>query len=114
MVSLQLEVYQHLKDGKPPKKILSDLDRSMQEILEKSLPDYEKIELYNEALQKSRLFTRKSVPDPLPVKVIKDIERVEEKELLKKIPKKSVSREVFQKNARHQEFRLGQPGAFIG
>ena len=81
-------MYQLLKEGKPEKN-RSNLDKSMKEILQKNLPDYEKIELYNKALQKSRLFTLKSVPDPLPIKVVKDAERVKEKELLKKTPKKT-------------------------
>ena len=66
----------------------------MQEILGRHLPDHEKIESYNEALQKSRLFTRKSVPDPLLIKVVKNTKRVEENKVLKKLPTKIATRQV--------------------
>ena len=49
------------------KKVLSELDAKMQEILTSNRPDSEKVTLYNEALQKSKLFLKKFQPKT-PVK----------------------------------------------
>ena len=46
----------------PEKKALSDLDQKMHEILTSNRPDSEKITLYNEALQKSKVFLKKIQP----------------------------------------------------
>ena len=52
---------------KPEKKILSELDTKMQEILNSGIPAAEKMQLYNEALQKSKLFQQKTRVKPKPV-----------------------------------------------
>ena len=67
LIALEPEVYEKLKHETPDKKVLSDLDRKMQEILQSNRPDSEKVTLYNEALQKSKLFLKKSQPKT-PVK----------------------------------------------
>ena len=67
LIALEPEVYEKLKHEAPDKKVLSDLDRKMQEILQSNKPDSEKVTLYNEALQKSKLFLKKSQPKT-PVK----------------------------------------------
>ena len=46
----------------PEKKVLSDLDQKMHKILTSNRPDSEKITLYNEALQKSKVFLKKIQP----------------------------------------------------
>lgn len=63
LIALEPEVYETLKINKherPEKKILSELDSQMQNILQSHQPDSVKITLYNEALQKSKLFQKKT------------------------------------------------------
>ena len=45
---------------KPEEKILSTLDKKMQDILGLKIPAHEKMQLHNEALQKSQLYERKT------------------------------------------------------
>ena len=63
LIALEPEVYHSLTSKttheKPEKKILSELDTKMQEILNSDLPAAEKMQLYNEALQKSKYFNKK-------------------------------------------------------
>ena len=58
LIALKYEVCHSLTSKttheKPKKKILSELDTKMQEILNSDLPAAEKIQLYNEALQNSK------------------------------------------------------------
>ena len=56
LIALEPEVYAKLV---PEKKALSDLDQKMHEILTSNRPDSEKITLYNEVLQKSKIFLKK-------------------------------------------------------
>ena len=59
LIALEPEVYAKLVSEK---KALSDLDQKMHEILTSNRPDSEKITLYNEALQKSKVFMKKIQP----------------------------------------------------
>ena len=61
LIALEPEVYEKLKNKHEvtDKKVLSELDAKMQEILTSNRPDSEKVTLYNEALQKSKLFLKK-------------------------------------------------------
>ena len=59
LIALEPEVYAKLV---PEKKALSDLDQKMHKILTSNRPDSEKITLYNEALQKSKVFLKKIQP----------------------------------------------------
>ena len=69
LIALEPEVYEKLKNKHQvtDKKVLSELDAKMQEILTSNRPDSEKVTLYNEALQKSKLFLKKFQPKT-PVK----------------------------------------------
>ena len=64
LIALEPEVYEKLKNKHQvtDKKVLSELDAKMQEILTSNRPDSEKLTLYNEALQKSKLFLKKFQP----------------------------------------------------
>ena len=64
LIALVPEVYEKLKNKHEVtnKKVLSELDAKMQEILTSNRPDSEKVTLYNEALQKSKLFLEKFQP----------------------------------------------------
>ena len=59
LIALEPEVYAKLV---PEKKMLSELDQKMHEILTSNRWDSEKITLYNEALQKSKVFLKKIQP----------------------------------------------------
>ena len=60
LVVLEPDVYQRLKEKQSTeKKIISDLDRQMQEILNSDISEEEKVRLYNQALQKSLFFEKK-------------------------------------------------------
>ena len=67
MIALEPEIYEKLKHEARDKKVLSNLDQKMQEILQLNRPESEKVTPYNEALQKSKLFLKKSQPK-IPVK----------------------------------------------
>ena len=58
LVALEPEIYEKLKSHIPERRILSEIDRKMEEILNSDLPENEKLQLYNEALQKSMLFAK--------------------------------------------------------
>ena len=68
LIALEPEVYHSLttktSHEKPEKEILSELDTKMQEILNSDLPAAEKMQLYNKALQKSKLFQQKTQAKP--------------------------------------------------
>ena len=95
LIALEPEVYEKLKHETPDKKVLSDLDRKMQEILQSNRPDSEKVTLYNEALQKSKLFLKKSQPKtpvkkPLSDKVV--LKRYKKCARVKKLLKEAKSK----------------------
>ena len=64
LIALEPKGYEKLKNKHEvtDKKVLSELDAKMQEILTSNRPDSEKVILYNEALQKSKLFLNKVQP----------------------------------------------------
>ena len=62
LIALELKMYAKLKQQAPEKKALSNLDQKMHEILTSNRRDSEKITLYNEALQKSKVFLKKFQP----------------------------------------------------
>ena len=57
---MEPEVYAKLV---PEKKALSDLNQKIHKILTSNRPDSKKITLYNEALQKSKVFLKKFQPE---------------------------------------------------
>ena len=59
LIALEPRVYDALKRRPLPEKIVSDLDQRMREILNSQGSESEKMALYNEALQKSRLFLKR-------------------------------------------------------
>ena len=66
LIALEPEVYEKFKNKYEVtnKKLLSELDAKMQEILTSIRPDSEKVTLYNKALPKSKLFLKKFQPKP--------------------------------------------------
>ena len=60
LIAVEPEVYHSLTSKttheKPEKKILSEIDTKMKEIFNSYLSAAEKMQQYNEALQKSKLF----------------------------------------------------------
>ena len=64
LIALEPELYEKLKNKHEvaDKKVFSKLDAKMQEILTSNRPDSKKVTLYNEALQKSKLFLKKFQP----------------------------------------------------
>ena len=62
LIALEPGVYAKLKHQASEKKALSDLDQKMHEILTSNRPDSDKITLYNEVLQKSKVFLKKFQP----------------------------------------------------
>ena len=72
----------------PDKKVLSELDAKMQEILTSNRPDSEKVTLYNEALQKSKLFLKKFQP-----KTVK--KPLSESAVLKRFKKRTKAKKLF-------------------
>ena len=92
LISLEPEVYAKLV---PEKKALSDLDQKMHKILTSNRPESEKITLYNQALQKSKVFLKKIQPKTFARKplsenaVLKQYKkRVRAKKLLKDVTSK--------------------------
>ena len=61
LIALEPRVYDSLKRRPLPEKIVSDLDQRMREILNSQGSESEKMTLYNEALQKSRLFLKRKL-----------------------------------------------------
>ena len=97
LIALEPEVYEKLKHETPNKKVLSDLDRKMQEILQSNKPDSEKVTLYNQALQKSKLFLKKSQPKTPVKKPLSD----------KVVLKTSRGEKTTQRSKKQKELRLG-------
>ena len=90
LIALEPEVYAKLKNKHQvtDKKVLSELDAKMQEILTSNRPDSEKITLYNEALQKSKLFLKKFQP-----KTVK--KPFSESTVLKRFKKRTKAKKLF-------------------
>ena len=95
LIALEPEVYAKLKQQTPEKKALSDLDQKMHEILTSNRPDSEKITLYNEALQKSKVFLKTFQPKTSARKPLSENaflkrykKRVRAKKLLKDVTSK--------------------------
>lgn len=85
LIALEPEVYRRLKNHETvEQKIVSDLDKEMQQILDSSLSQEQKIKLYNQALQKVLHFEKKS-PNPEVVLKTKQ-EPVTETTILKSFP----------------------------
>ena len=93
LIALEPEVYEKLKNKHQvtDKKVLSELDAKMQEILTSNRPDNKKVTLYNEALQKSKLFLKKFQPKT-PVK-----KALSETAVLKRFKKTSQSQKTVQR-----------------
>ena len=90
LIALEPEVYEKLKNKHEvtDKKVLSELDAKMQEILTSNRPDSEKVTLYNEALQKSKLFLKKFQP-----KTVKKL--LSESAVLKRFKKRTKAKKLF-------------------
>ena len=86
-----------LKHEASDKKMLSDLDQKIQEILQSNRPDSEKVTLYNEALQKSKLFLKKFQPKTRVKKPLSD----------KAVFKRYKKRAATQRSKKQKELRLG-------
>ena len=84
LVALEPRIYDSLKRQPLQEKIVSDLDQQMREILESQVPEAEKITLYNEALQKSRLFLKRKLNQVVPP----ESKSLSETSVLKPFPKK--------------------------
>ena len=64
--------------GKSESRVLSDLDRQMETILNALRPAYEKIALYNDALQKSEQLEKKvahAKPQAVEDRILSDFEQ---------------------------------------
>ena len=100
LIALEPEVYHSLTSKttheKPEKKIFSELDTKMQEILNSDLPAAEKMQLYNEALQKSKLFQQKTQAKS------KRVEKLSDSAILSKVRKKTKARQLL-KNIKEQK-----------
>ena len=100
LIALEPEVHHNLTSKtsheKSEKKILSDLDTKMQGILNSDLPAAEKMRLYNEALQKSKLFQQKTQAK------LKQVEKLSNSALLAKFRKKTKARQLL-KNIKEQK-----------
>ena len=98
LIALEPEVYHSLTSKitheKPEKKILSELDTKMQEILNSDLPAAEKMQLYNEVLQK--LFQQKTQAKS------KRVEKLSDSAILSKVRKKTKARQLL-KNIKEQK-----------
>ena len=90
LIALEPKVYEKLKNKHEvtDKKVLSELDAKMQEILTSNRPDSEKVTLYNEALQKSKLFLKKLQP-----KTVK--KPLSESAMLKRFKKRTKAKKLF-------------------
>ena len=90
LVALEPEVYEKLKKtkGNIETRILSDLDRQMDEILKSPCPDHEKVKLHNQVLQKSQLYENKK-RKPKEVIVKEKPSPLLEKDIVKKVKKRS-------------------------
>ena len=99
LIALEPEVYHSLASKttheKPEKKILSELDTKMQEILNSNLPAAEKMQLYNKALQKSKLCQQKTQAKS------KRVEKLSHSAILLKVRKKTKDRQLL-KNIKEQ------------
>ena len=90
LIALEPEVYEKLKNKHEvrDKKVLSELDAKMQEILTSNRLNSEKVTLYNEALQKSKLFLKKFQP-----KTVK--KPLSESAVLKRFKKRTKAKKLF-------------------
>ena len=102
LITLEPEVYEKLKNKHKvtDKKVLSELDAKMQEILTSNRPDSEKVTLYNEALQKSKLFLKKFQPKTTVKKPLS------ESAVLKRFKKRTKAKKLFKDATSKKEFRL--------
>ena len=100
LIVLEPEVYHNLTSKttheKPEKKILSELDTKMQEIFNSDLPAAEKTQLYNEALQKSKLCQQKTQAKS------KQVEKLSHSAILSKVRKKTKARQLL-KNIKEEK-----------
>jgi len=114
LIAVEPEVYEKLKRGTPvEKRVLSDLDRSMEKILQSNAPDTEKIKLYNEAMQKSLLYSKKTQKKPKPVVVKEKSQPVTEQALLKRYTKKSAAKKVLGKIQKNRSAGWDADGHFV-
>ena len=91
LIALEPKVYENLKNKHEitDKKVLSELDAEMQEILTFNRPDSEKITFYNKALQKLTLFLKKFQPKT-PVK-----KPLSESAVLQSFKKRTKAKKLF-------------------
>ena len=91
LIVLEPEVYEKLKNKHKDtdKKVLSQLDAKMEEILTFNRPDSEKVTLYNEALQKPKLFLKNFQPKTTVKKPLS------ESTVLKRFKKQTKAKKLF-------------------
>ena len=120
LIALEPEVYEQLKQKEikstthtpAEKKILSEIDIKMQEILNSNKSDNEKIKLYNQALQKSRVFLKKSQSKPKQV-FMKDDKKFSESALLTKFRKRAKAKKVLQNIKKQKALDYDSEGRLI-
>ena len=110
LIALEPEVYQALKQGRHEpieKKILSDLDVQMNEILNSNKTDSEKATLYNQVLQRSNLIRRKS-------KSKQDKEtKLADSAILSKFKKRTRAKKLLEKVKQQKNLTWDQDGTLV-
>ena len=121
LIALEPEVYKQLTEKElqpithtsPEKKILSNLDTQMQEILHSDLPQSEKLKLYNQILQKSKIFLQKSQPKPKQVVFKKEKKQLPETEILKKFRKQTKVKNLLETVKREKNLNWDSEGQLV-
>ena len=108
LIALEPEVYKKLKNKHQvtDKKVLSELDAKIQEILTSNRPDSEKVTLYNEALQKSKLFLKTFEP-----KTVK--KPLSESAVLKRFKKQTKAKKLFKDATSKKNLDWNEDGQMI-
>ena len=98
LIALEPEVYERLRAKEKPtehkipeQRVLSALDKEMNDILNSNRSDSEKIKLYNATLQKSRFYQRKVRPKEFVIKT----KPTPEENILKKTKKKVKAKQLL-------------------
>ena len=119
LIALQPEVYQKLKQqaenvSKPNRharvetKVLSQLDEEMQQILNSQRSDREKVKLYNNALQKSKLFRKKVLRPQAALQ-----KPISENDILKKFKKKTRVKKLLSEIKKHKNLSWDSQGHLL-
>ena len=115
LVALEPEVYEKLKEpkGNIETKILSDLDKQMNEILISQYPDHEKVKLYNQGLQKSRFYEKKRHKPKEGILKEKTLPLLE-KDIIKKVKRKPVrAKRILDRMKKQENVNWNSKGQFL-